>query len=353
MKVIAYRSSMPFDNRGDSGNPSISPTTQKSIQPFNNVLTIQDLMSGEKTIGDFYPNGGGDWSSGEDVDKSYREKGDEYKRSERDWDILNNLLDGGERSHQQWKVKVPGGNRVFMSFELAQQYIREKKLPYSYVTRIAQKNVPQNNTSVVSDSINKCVMIQSIDAVESLQETGSAFCVFLNHFITCAHVIKKYNKNDNVDPSFFVGAMVSVVQAGRKYKATVMSVDPKRDLALIKCDDINTGVFELAKDYIVGEDIVAIGSPRGFENNVSAGILGSLNRKLFFYDGAPDYMFVDLAVFPGSSGCPIIRSSTGEVIGMVTLIVAEEGEYGLNAALPSNHIIDFCNKNIEGFSNVK
>ena len=260
-------------------------------------------------------------------------------------------MDGGERSNQKWKVKVPGGYRTFISLEMAQQYIREKKIPFSYVTRVAQKNLsPDNNIETIADSINKCVMVESVNIQEGLKETGSAFCVFPNQFITCAHVIKRYNKNQNIEPSHFAGAIVDLVQFGQRRKATVINVDPKRDIALLKCEEMNIGTLKIESNYVIGEEIFTIGSPHGFENNVSAGILGSLNRKLFFYQGAPDYMFVDLAVFPGSSGCPIIRSSTGGVIGMVTLIVSEEGEYGLNAALPSNHIIDFCNKNIKGFS---
>lgn len=344
---------MPFDNRGSGDIASISPTTPKSIMPFNNVPTIQDIMNGDTRIRDVYPHAGGDWSPGEDTAKNYHEKGDDYKRRERDWDILSRLLDGGERPSQEWKVKVQGGYRTFMSFELAQQYVREKKLPFSYISRIAQKTENRNGVDIVAESINKCVMVESIDLQAAIQETGSAFCVSPNKFITCAHVIKKYNKNQNVDQGYFDGATISLVQFGKKYEARIITIDSKLDLALLDCRGIRVNSFSLERNYVVGEDIIAIGSPHGFENNVSAGILGSLNRKLFFYEGAPDYMFVDASIFPGSSGCPIVRPSTGGVIGMVTLIVAGEGEYGLNAALPSEYIINMCQKNIEGFSSIE
>jgi len=349
MKIVSQRTSMPFDDRG-----AISPPTQKSVPPFNNVPTIEDILNGNISLGDYYPHAGGEWSPGQDPSKSYREEGDDYKRLEKDWNILNKMLDGGERNRQQWKVRVPGGHRTFMSFELAQQYIRSKNIPFSYVQRVAQKTMDNGSEShrveVISEAINKCVMVESLDYQKGLRETGSAFCVFLNHFITCAHVIKKYNKNHEVDSGYFEGAMVNVVQNGTRHVAKVITVDPKKDIAIIRCDDINVGIMNLDTSYMIGEEVVAIGSPHGFENNVSVGVLGSLNRKLFFYNGAPEYMFVDLAIFPGNSGGPVLRSSSGGVIGMVTLVVSEKGEYGLNAALPSSHIVDLCSKKIEGFA---
>jgi len=342
---IAQRTSMPFDDRG-----SISPPTSKSVPPFNNVPTIEDIINGDISIRDYYPNAGGEWSPGQDTSKSYKEEGNDYKRVEKDWGILNKLLDGGERSNQKWKVRVPGGFRTFMSFDLAQQYIRSRNIPFSYVQRVAQKNTSEDTRiETIAESINKCVMVESLDYKNGLSETGSSFCVFPNHFLTCAHVIKKYNKNEEVDISHFDGAIVNLIQFGTRYKASVIAIDPKKDMAIVRCDDINVGVMKIDTNFIIGEEVVTIGSPHGFENNVSAGVLGSLNRKLFFYKGAPDYMFVDLAVFPGNSGGPVISSSTGGVIGIVTLIVSEEGEYGLNAALPSTHINDFCMKNIKGF----
>ena len=61
-----------------------------------------------------------------------------------------------------------------------------------------------------------------------------------------------------------------------------------------------------------------------------------------FYENAPEYIFVDLSVFPGSSGGPIVKESTGEVVGMVTLIITDdETEYGLNAGLPAEYIEQF------------
>ena len=266
------------------------------------------------------------------------------------------MLDKGERYPEQWKVKIgrggKGGSIVFPSFALAQKYIREHNIPTLYLARVAQKQKESNGFSrakVISNSINKCFMVEAINSQEGVQETGSAFCVKKNYFITCAHVIKHYNKNKQLDATGFdSNIFVNLVQNGSWYRAEVVNVNLEWDIALIKCD-VDVEPFELDTSFELGEDIVAIGSPHGYENNVSAGTVGSVNRKIFSYPEAPEYLFVDLAVFPGSSGGPVIKEENGKVVGMVTMIISDEGGYGLNASLSSSYIEKFCIDNIEGF----
>lgn len=350
MKILSYRTTFPFENKGPDGSATLSPLTNKSIMPFNNVPTIQDLMEGRQKIEDVYPHAGGDWSSGEDISKSYREKGDDYKRLERDEEILRNMLTPTEKIRQKWEVKVPGGTKAFMSFDLARKYTRENKIPFSYVRRIAQNmnDTEESKVNIIADAISKTFMVESMNIDEGVQDTGSAFCVYPSYFITCAHVIKSYNKNNEVDKSYFSKSIVRLVREGRKYNAYVVGVDPKMDMALLKCN-VESGYMEIDAEASIGEDIIAIGSPHGYENNVSTGSIGSDGRKIYFYNGAPDYMFVDLSVFPGNSGGPVIKAANGKIVGMVTLIVSTAGEYGLNAALPSSYIIKFCEDNIKGF----
>lgn len=107
--------------------------------PFNNVLTIQDVVDGKKSIRDFYPDGWWELGKGEDVDHNYREDGDGYKRQERDLEIIKNMLtEKKDHTQQEWKVKVHSGSKSFISFDLASKYIRENKLPFSYISRVAQ-----------------------------------------------------------------------------------------------------------------------------------------------------------------------------------------------------------------------
>ena len=344
---------MPFDNRSPFGDPSISPPTSKSVLPTNNVPTILDILNGGISIQDVYPHARGDWASGDDVDKSYREKGDDYKRLERDFDILQQMTGSIPPPQEQWKVKVPGGSRVFPSFAEAQKYkekLKEKGVFYAYLTRIAQSNSDQNDrVTLIADSLSKTLMVESIDATRGVKEAGATFCVYSNYFITCAHVVKKYDKyRASKDVDLSSGVIVNLVQGGNRYRAIVVATDPLLDIALLK-SDLSVPFFQLDDAFSVGDDIVAIGSPHGYENNVSVGNVSSLDRKVYNYQGAPLYSFVDLAIFPGNSGGPVIKESNGKVIGMITLIVSAEGGYGLNASLPSKYIMSFCESNIKNF----
>ena len=354
MKVISYRTTMPFDNATQYGDKVLSPLTQKSIMPANNVLTIQDLLNGNKKISDFYPHGGGDWSPGKNSQSpSYKPEGDDYKRRERDLEIIRNMLGNSDHPMEKWKVKVPGGSKIFMSFSLAQQYeskLKDRGVPFVYLSRIAQKkSLEKDRVEVISDSLSKCFMVESIDVKGGMKETGSAFCVAPNLFITCAHVIKKYNKNEiesiNVD-DFSSDIFVNLVQNGSWNKAELVDINLRWDIALLKCD-IDAQPFELDQNIGLGDDIISISSPHGYENNVSTGVVGSLNRKIYFYRGSPEYMFVDLSIFPGSSGGPIIKESNGKVVGMITLIVSSEGDYGLNAGLSSRYIEEFYKSKVK------
>jgi len=340
---------MPFDNGGSSGNSSISPTTNKSVMPFNNVTTIQDVLDGRKNIKDIYPGTRGNWNWGKgdsDVSKSYREEGGDYKRVERDSDIMSNMADGVAREHQEWRVKVPGGSKSFVSFNLAQKYIRENSIPFKYISRAAQNsNEESDRVSIISDSINRVFMVDSINSNKGVKETGSAFCVARNLFVTCAHVVESYNKAliPEDTSNFGSNSILRLVQGDRYYTAKIIGFNLEQDLAILE-SNVPSDPFNINGDVILGEDVIIIGSPHGYENNVSTGTVGGLDRKIYQYEGAPDYMFIDASVFPGNSGGPVIRVRDGDVVGMITLIVGSDGNYGLNAALPSSYIKNFINK---------
>ena len=344
---------MPFSgNKSQDGSTSLSPPSQRSVMPFNNVTTIQDVLDGRKTIGDLYPHTRGNWAPGEDTSKDYREKGDDYKRQERDEEILRHMFDRITTEYQKWKVKVPGGSKSFVSFELAQRYIRENNIPFRYLSRVAQRAKEESNrVSVISEAINGVFLVETIDSTRGVQETGSAFCVAPNFFITCAHVVQSYDKNAmaNGTTDFGKGNIVKIVYNNRHYPARVEAFDLNLDLALLAAE-IDVDPIRIDGDVQVGDDVIVIGSPLGFENNVSTGTIGGLGRQIYTYEGAPPYMFVDAEVFPGNSGGPVIKVDNGEIVGMITLIVgSEDVGGGLNAALPSSYIQSFCSQHIEGF----
>ncbi len=123
----------------------------------------------------------------------------------------------------------------------------------------------------------------------------------------------------------------------REFKAKVLGVDAQTDVAVIRIDarDLPTVKLGDPAGVRVGEPVLAIGSPYGFENTVTAGIVSAKSRSL------PDDTYVpfiqtDVAVNPGNSGGPLFNLR-GEVIGINSQIYSQTGGYqGLSFAIPIN-----------------
>jgi S1-C subfamily serine protease len=244
-----------------------------------------------------------------------------------------------------WKVKIPGGSKTFPSFTLVQQFrekMQQKNIPVKWIARVAQS---QDRVQTVSTSLKRTFKVESIDTYHSIKETGAAFCIAPQTFLTCAHVVINYDKSieSQIDMDDYADRVqVSIISNGRKIPAKVLAMNAAWDIAILK-SEIDVDPFAL--DIIsmnVGDEILTIGSPHGFENNVSFGNVGSLGRKIYGHQGAPKYFFIDAPVFQGNSGGPIVKISNGEVVGMLTSVVAQNGDYGLNVGLPSYYLRNFC-----------
>lgn len=121
----------------------------------------------------------------------------------------------------------------------------------------------------------------------------------------------------------------------REFKAKVVGADRTTDVAVLKIDATDLPAVRIGKaaDTRVGEWVLAIGSPFGFESSASAGIVSAHSRNL------PDGSYVpfiqtDVAVNPGNSGGPLFNMA-GEVIGINSQIYSRSGGYqGLSFAIP-------------------
>jgi serine protease Do len=121
----------------------------------------------------------------------------------------------------------------------------------------------------------------------------------------------------------------------REFKAKVVGMDPYSDVAVIQIDarDLPTVKLGDPSQTQVGEWVVAIGSPFGFENTVTAGIVSAKGRSLPGEAYVP-FIQTDVAVNPGSSGGPLFNMQ-GEVIGINSQIFSRTGGYqGLSFATP-------------------
>ena len=153
---------------------------------------------------------------------------------------------------------------------------------------------------------------------------GSGFIIAQDGIIlTNAHVV------DGADE-------VSVrLRDQREFPAKVMGVDRLSDTAVLKVDGQNLPIIPVGAtpSVRVGEWVVAIGSPFGFDNTVTAGIVSATARSLP-EEGYVPFIQTDVAVNPGNSGGPLINTR-GEVIGINSQIVSKTGGYqGLSFAIP-------------------
>jgi serine protease Do len=153
---------------------------------------------------------------------------------------------------------------------------------------------------------------------------GSGFIVSADGIVlTNAHVVQNASE-----------VMVKLTDR-REFKAKVIGVDPQTDVAVLKIDAKNLPAVKLAKtdDVRVGEWVVAIGSPFGFENTVTSGIVSAKSRALPDGSYVP-FLQTDVAVNPGNSGGPLFNMK-GEVIGINSQIYSRSGGYqGVSFAIP-------------------
>jgi serine protease Do len=162
------------------------------------------------------------------------------------------------------------------------------------------------------------------------QSLGSGFIISADGYIlTNAHVVDRAEK------------ITVRLTDKREYKAKVIGADKRTDVALLKIDA--TGLPKVAlgnPDQVkVGEWVLAIGSPFGFDSSVTAGIVSAKGRSLPQENFVP-FIQTDVAINPGNSGGPLFNMK-GEVIGINSQIYSRSGGYmGLSFSIPIDVAMD-------------
>jgi serine protease Do len=157
-----------------------------------------------------------------------------------------------------------------------------------------------------------------------VQSLGSGLIISSDGYVlTCAHVIDHATE------------IIVRLTNRQEYEAKVIGADKRSDVALLKIDASNLPTLKIGSPSAlkVGEWVLAIGAPFGFENSATAGIVSAKGRSLPNESYIP-FIQTDVAINPGNSGGPLFNLD-GEVVGINAQIYSRTGGFmGLSFAVP-------------------
>ena len=156
------------------------------------------------------------------------------------------------------------------------------------------------------------------------------------------------------------GQMVVTMSNGEMYGASVVGTDPTTDLAVLKIDNppsnLTAASFASSSNLAVGEDVMAIGNPLGYENTATTGVVSALNRPVVLSESGSsssssntvftNAVQIDAAINSGNSGGPSFNAE-GKIIGINTAIASTRstsgssgstGSIGIGFAIPSDTV---------------
>ena len=177
------------------------------------------------------------------------------------------------------------------------------------------------------------------------QSIGSGLIVSADgYIITNAHVVALAEKEKEVSIT---------LMSGSKYRAQIIAADDDADLALLKIEDkkVVFPYFDLSytSPNLLGETVVALGSPAGYQNSVSHGILSALHRDFTVEDPTDhsehtynNLIQTDAAINPGNSGGPLIDLNGG-LVGINSAKLSGGAIENIGFAIPNDVVIPWVN----------
>ncbi|HEU5348940.1 MAG TPA: trypsin-like peptidase domain-containing protein, partial [Ktedonobacterales bacterium] len=191
--------------------------------------------------------------------------------------------------------------------------------------------VDQIGPAVVQIGVTKVVNATPFGSGQLAQGAGSGVIFAPDGYIlTNSHVVDGARQ------------VIVTLADGHDIKGEVIGQDPDTDVAVVRISPPDGSKLSAARlgnsdNLLVGQLVVAIGSPVGLQSTVTTGIVSALHRTLPGYGGQmiEDIIQTDAAVNPGNSGGPLVNSS-GEVIGINVAVVQQA--QGLSFAIPINTV---------------
>jgi serine protease Do len=237
------------------------------------------------------------------------------------------------------KRVAPSSSEVILSFH---DSIKDAK--FSVANIATTKTVSQNNQ--IQDMFNHPFFrdffgpgFQMPERERKASSLGSGVIVSSDgYIITNNHVVEGADE-----------IVVSLVDNSKEFKAEIVGLDPKSDLAVIKIDAKGLKAITMAdsSDLMEGDVVFAIGNPFGVGGSVTQGIVSALNKSGIGLNRYEDFIQTDASINPGNSGGALV-DSRGALVGINTAILSRSGgNNGIGFAIPSNMAKTFAKALIE------
>jgi len=222
--------------------------------------------------------------------------------------------------------------------------------------RDAAEARPRRRTAVVEVFETTRDAVVNISSRQVIQVRTSGFGSFIDDFFYVPRPRTRRFNQESVGSGFVLHADGYIVTndhvvartAERKvmfadhseYEAQVVARDPRRDLAILKIDaDRKLTAITLGRsdDLMVGETVIAVGTPLGYEHTVTAGVVSAVNREIELGNETrfTGLIQTDASINPGSSGGPLLNV-LGELVGITTAIRADAQNIGF--AIPVDQL---------------
>jgi len=202
--------------------------------------------------------------------------------------------------------------------------------------------------SITEDEKNNVAVYEKVaDGVVNITSTAVQMDFFLNAFPTQGsgsgsildpkgHILTNHHVVANAQK------LEVALADGSRWPAKLIGSDPDNDLAVIKIDAPREKLKVIpmgdSKNLRIGQKVLAIGNPFGFERTLTTGVVSSLGRTIRSEVGTliEDVIQTDAAINPGNSGGPLLNSD-GEIIGINSAIISPSGgNVGIGFAIPVN-----------------
>jgi len=223
------------------------------------------------------------------------------------------------------------------SIEKEMEEQRKKRLKRKRLKRRPLYQQDIQVTNAIEDTLQATITVFCYNnGVKS--DSGSGFFISPNIVLTCAHVLG--------------GKETTISYNGKQYPCSVWAKDDNLDVAAITVNDKtfrNDRYLKLGDsgNTAVGDEIIVVGTPLGFDNIVGKGIVSS-KEKSYVENGVQNYFhFISADIVAGNSGGPVVRFDSGAALGIAAATLDDPtfNSGGLNAMIPINRIKGFLKKN--------